>query len=62
MAQFRCDEISSVALQEFNDQAKGYRKPIESGHVVADLGEMMHGWRRSATCEYGHMRMYWFNC
>lgn len=44
LAQFRCDEISSAALEEFNAQAKPQRKPIEVGRVVEGLGAMMSGW------------------
>ena len=48
LAQFRCDEISSAALTEFNEQAKPQRRPIESGKVVEGLGKMMRAWRTKA--------------
>lgn len=48
LAQFRCDEISTVALAEFNEQAKSQRRPIEAGRVVDGLGGMMRNWRTSA--------------
>ena len=51
LAQFRCDEISSAALQEFNEQAKPQRRPIESGKVVEGLGKMMRAWRTQALGE-----------
>ncbi|KAH9935797.1 root hair defective 3 GTP-binding protein [Fomitopsis serialis] len=52
LAQFRCDEISSAALVEFNEQAKPQRKPIESGKVVEGLGGMMRNWRTAALTRY----------
>ncbi|RDX47836.1 protein SEY1 [Lentinus brumalis] len=52
LAQFRCDEISSAALQEFNEQAKPQRRPIESGKVVEGLGKMMSAWRSHALERY----------
>ena len=48
LAQFRCDEISTAALSEFNEQAKPQRRPIEAGKVVEGLGEMMRNWKTSA--------------
>lgn len=51
LAQFRCDEISTVALAEFNEQAKSQRRPIEAGGVVESLGGMMRNWRTSALSE-----------
>jgi hypothetical protein len=44
LAQFRCDEIASVALEEFNAQAKSQRKPVEAGRVVEGLGALMARW------------------
>lgn len=52
LAQFRCDEISSAALQEFNEQAKPQKRPIESGKVVEGLGKMMRAWRSGALERY----------
>ena len=51
LAQFRCDEISSAALAEFNEQAKPQKRPIESGKVVDGLGSMMRAWRSRALGE-----------
>ncbi|EEB92397.1 hypothetical protein MPER_09099, partial [Moniliophthora perniciosa FA553] len=52
LAQFRCDEISAVALSEFNEQAKSQKRPIEAGKVVEGLGEMMRNWRKVASDRY----------
>ncbi|KAH8119299.1 root hair defective 3 GTP-binding protein [Phellopilus nigrolimitatus] len=52
LAQFRCDEISSVALTEFNEQAKSQRRPIEAGRVVDGLGDMMRKWKTQAVSRY----------
>ncbi|EMD37674.1 hypothetical protein CERSUDRAFT_114317 [Gelatoporia subvermispora B] len=52
LAQFRCDEISTAALSEFNEQAKPQRRPIESGKVVEALGNMMRNWRKGALDRY----------
>ena len=51
LAQFRCDEIASVALEEFSVQAKSQRKPVESGKVVDGLGVLMAGWVSTTLCE-----------
>lgn len=48
LAQFRCDEISAGALNEFTEQAKSQKRPVESGKVVEGLGEMMREWRSAA--------------
>jgi len=45
LAQFRCDEISTAALVEFNEQAKSQKRPIEAGRVVEGLGALMKNWR-----------------
>ncbi|KAI0675379.1 root hair defective 3 GTP-binding protein [Trametes maxima] len=52
LAQFRCDEISTAALNEFNEQARPQKRPIESGKVVDRLGKMMRAWRSSALDRY----------
>ncbi|KAH9942378.1 root hair defective 3 GTP-binding protein [Epithele typhae] len=52
LAQFRCDEISSAALTEFNEQVKPQRRPVESGKVVNELGKMMRAWRTQALDRY----------
>lgn len=62
LAQFRCDEIASVALSEFGEQAKSQKRPVESGKVVDGLGGLMKAWRTEALskscgyssfCEFG---------
>jgi hypothetical protein len=58
LAQFRCDEISTVALAEFNEQAKSQRRPIEAGGVVDGLGGMMRNWRTSTLSE-GSISALW---
>lgn len=45
LAQFRCDEIATVALEMFTTQAKSVRKPIEGGKVVEGLGALMQSWK-----------------
>lgn len=52
LAQFRCDEIASTALSEFNAQAKSQKRPIEAGKVVPGLGELMKNWRDQALARY----------
>lgn len=51
LAQFRCDEISAVALAEFNEQAKSQKRPVESGKVVEGLGALMKNWKTEALCK-----------
>jgi len=55
LAQFRCDEISTQALADFNEQAKPQRKPVDSGRVVEGLGKMMRSWWTAAL---GNSRFY----
>ncbi|KAG5462564.1 MAG: RHD3/Sey1 [Olpidium bornovanus] len=38
LAQYRCDEIASVALGLFTDAVMPYRSPIEGGRIVDGLG------------------------
>ncbi|KAF9529256.1 protein SEY1 [Crepidotus variabilis] len=52
LAQFRCDEISAVALAEFNEQAKSQKRPVESGKVVEGLGALMKNWKTEALSRY----------
>lgn len=51
LAQFRCDEISTVALAEFNEQAKSQKRPVEGGRVVDGLGKLMQSWWTQALGE-----------
>lgn len=57
LAQFRCDEIANVALEQFAQQVKPFRKPIESGKVVEDLGKSMRSWRDEALSEFPLMSL-----
>ncbi|KAF9928887.1 Dynamin-like GTPase that mediates homotypic ER fusion [Mortierella alpina] len=41
LAQFRCDEIANGAFAVFKDAIKEFRHPIETGHLVPDLGPKM---------------------
>ncbi|KIL65297.1 hypothetical protein M378DRAFT_125777 [Amanita muscaria Koide BX008] len=52
LAQFRCDEISKVALSEFNELANSQKRPVEGGQVVEGLGAMMRTWRTEAQTKY----------
>ncbi|KAF9512544.1 hypothetical protein BS47DRAFT_1054816 [Hydnum rufescens UP504] len=52
LAQFRCDEIATVALEQFTAQAKPLRKPIESGHVLEALGKSMRSWKNEALARF----------
>ncbi|KAH7927542.1 root hair defective 3 GTP-binding protein [Leucogyrophana mollusca] len=52
LAQFRCDEISSAAQAEFNEQSKSQRRPIEAGRVVEGLGGLMRNWKTQALTRY----------
>ncbi|TDL25999.1 root hair defective 3 GTP-binding protein [Rickenella mellea] len=52
LAQFRCDEIASVALAEFSEQAKSQRRPVEAGRVVEGLGSLMRDWKSQALSRY----------
>ncbi|TFY75052.1 hypothetical protein EWM64_g8959 [Hericium alpestre] len=52
LAQFRCDEIASGALLEFNEQAKLQKRPVEAGKVVDGLGNIMRSWRAQALSRY----------
>lgn len=57
LAQFRCDEISAVALSEFNEQAKSQKRPVEAGKVVEGLGGMMKTWRQDALGQYSFINL-----
>ncbi|TFK53774.1 root hair defective 3 GTP-binding protein [Heliocybe sulcata] len=52
LAQFRCDEISTAALADFNEQAKSQKRPVEAGRVVEGLGQLMRNWRTEALARY----------
>ena len=52
LAQFRCDEIASVAFVTFEAQTVAYRKPIESGQVLEGLGPGMSQARTAALSSF----------
>ncbi|KAF8331879.1 protein SEY1 [Cantharellus anzutake] len=52
LAQFRCDEIAAVALEQFNIQSKSVRRPIESGKVQEELGKSMGSWKDGALARF----------
>ena len=41
LAQFRCDEIASLAFAVFEASVSSHSKPVSSGAVVSGLGESM---------------------
>lgn len=41
LAQFRCDEIANAAFLEFAAAVKIFRRPIEMGEVLGELGSLM---------------------
>ncbi|KAF8575097.1 root hair defective 3 GTP-binding protein [Ramaria rubella] len=52
LAQFRCDEIANVALEQFSVQARSQKRPVEIGKVVDGLGAMMRSWKDEALTQY----------
>lgn len=52
LAQFRCDEISTVVLEAFHAASKAVRRPVEGGSVIAGLGGMMEDWRTTAMAKF----------
>lgn len=48
MAQFRCDEISTLVVEAFLASAKIVRKPVDGGSVVEGLGALMRDWLETA--------------
>lgn len=52
LAQFRCDEIASVAFGEFEAQIVPLRKPVEAGTVNETLGSSMKESRSSAMSKF----------
>jgi len=49
LAQFRCEEIANAAFVIFKDQIKDFRRPIEAGQLIEDLGPKMKTAREVAT-------------
>lgn len=52
LAQFRCDEISTVVLEAFFAASKGVKRPVEAGSVISGLGGMMEDWRTTAMAKF----------
>ncbi|CAO1617569.1 unnamed protein product [Parajaminaea phylloscopi] len=52
LAQFRCDEISNVAFAAFALAVKIFKRPIEQGEVLADLGPLMAQHRGQAVEQF----------
>ncbi|KAF9959348.1 Dynamin-like GTPase that mediates homotypic ER fusion, partial [Mortierella alpina] len=52
LAQFRCDEIANGAMAVFKDAIKEFRHPIETGHLVPDLGPKMKHIREVAITSF----------
>ncbi|KAF9291269.1 Dynamin-like GTPase that mediates homotypic ER fusion [Mortierella alpina] len=52
LAQFRCDEIASVAFAVFKEAIKEFRHPIETGQLVPDLGPKMKRIRETAITSF----------
>ncbi|KAG9024686.1 Dynamin-like GTPase that mediates homotypic ER fusion [Tulasnella sp. JGI-2019a] len=52
LAQFRCDEIAAGAMEEFGMQSKPFRKPIEGGQIVEELGKKMRSWKDMAITRF----------
>ncbi|KAK4689287.1 protein SEY1, partial [Tremellales sp. Uapishka_1] len=44
LAQFRCDELSTIVLEGFTASSKVVRRPVEAGNVVEGLGALMRDW------------------
>ncbi|CAO3574363.1 unnamed protein product [Mortierella alpina] len=52
LAQFRCDEIANGVLAVFKEAIKEFRHPIETGHLVPDLGPKMKHSREEAITSF----------
>ncbi|CAG8678313.1 231_t:CDS:10, partial [Ambispora leptoticha] len=52
LAQYRCDEIATVAFDAFLEKIKGYRYPIEAGKVLVDLGPQMEDIRNATIKQF----------
>ncbi|ORX84913.1 root hair defective 3 GTP-binding protein [Basidiobolus meristosporus CBS 931.73] len=47
LAQYRCDEIANASFNLFMDAIKEFKRPIEAGSVVEDLGPRIHEIRQT---------------
>ncbi|CAG8456477.1 RHD3/Sey1 [Gigaspora rosea] len=52
LAQYRCDEIATIAFENFLGKIKGYRQPIESGKIIDDLGPEMEEIRNTTIKQF----------
>ncbi|CAI2173239.1 5575_t:CDS:10 [Funneliformis geosporum] len=52
LAQYRCDEIATVAFDAFLGKIKGFRQPIESGKIIEDLGPQMEEIRNATIKQF----------
>lgn len=52
LAQFRCDEIANAAFATFANDVKVFRRPLETGEVLADLGTLMGAHRGKAIEDF----------
>ncbi|WVO19367.1 protein SEY1 [Cryptococcus decagattii] len=52
LAQFRCDEISTLVVEAFLASAKIVRKPVDGGSVVEGLGALMRDWLETALGKF----------
>jgi len=52
LAQYRCDEIATVAFDAFLEQIKGFRHPIEAGNVLEGLGPKMEEIRNATIKQF----------
>lgn len=53
LAQFRCDEIASVAFADFEKDVSSFRQPVSAGSLVSALGSGMTTARDSALSTSG---------
>ncbi|KAH8918445.1 root hair defective 3 GTP-binding protein [Atractiella rhizophila] len=52
LAQFRCDEIAAGVFEVFEGAVKSFRRPVEQGVVVPELGEGMGSARKTALDKF----------
>ncbi|RIA79386.1 RHD3/Sey1 [Glomus cerebriforme] len=52
LAQYRCDEIATVAFEAFLGKIKGFRQPIESGKILEGLGPEMEEIRNTTIKQF----------
>lgn len=52
LAQYRCDEIATVAFEAFLGKIKGFRQPIEAGKIIEGLGPQMEEIRNTTIKQF----------